>query len=57
MAVVDLREVRGFVADRAPVRRLGRVPGGAVQQGPAAYPQPRYEARIRDGQVEVRPAG
>jgi nitrite reductase/ring-hydroxylating ferredoxin subunit/uncharacterized membrane protein len=30
---------------------------GAVQQGPAAYPQPRYEARIRDGQVEVRPAG
>jgi nitrite reductase/ring-hydroxylating ferredoxin subunit len=30
---------------------------GSVKQGPAAYPQPRYDARVRDGQVEVRRAG
>ncbi|HEV8635703.1 MAG TPA: Rieske 2Fe-2S domain-containing protein [Chloroflexota bacterium] len=30
---------------------------GSVKQGPAAYPQPRFEARIREGQVEVRRVG
>jgi nitrite reductase/ring-hydroxylating ferredoxin subunit/uncharacterized membrane protein len=29
---------------------------GSVQQGPAAYPQPKFEARIANGMVEVRPA-
>ncbi|MFN8637234.1 MAG: Rieske 2Fe-2S domain-containing protein [Chloroflexota bacterium] len=28
---------------------------GSVCQGPAAYPQPRYETRIANGMVEVRP--
>jgi len=27
---------------------------GAVEGGPAVYPEPRYEARVRDGTVEVR---
>jgi hypothetical protein len=25
-----------------------------VQGGPAVYPQPRYEARVRAGKVEIR---
>jgi len=29
---------------------------GSVTQGPAAYPQPKFEARIMNGMVEVRPA-
>jgi nitrite reductase/ring-hydroxylating ferredoxin subunit/uncharacterized membrane protein len=29
---------------------------GSVRQGPAAYAQPRFEARIVDGMVQVRPA-
>lgn len=29
---------------------------GEVTQGPAAYPQPKYETRVRDGQVEARVA-
>jgi nitrite reductase/ring-hydroxylating ferredoxin subunit/uncharacterized membrane protein len=29
---------------------------GSVQQGPAVYPQPRYETRIVNEMVEVRPA-
>jgi len=29
---------------------------GEVQAGPAVYPQPRYEARIRAGKVEIRAA-
>jgi nitrite reductase/ring-hydroxylating ferredoxin subunit len=29
---------------------------GEVQEGPAVYPQPRYEARLRAGKVEVRAA-
>jgi nitrite reductase/ring-hydroxylating ferredoxin subunit len=29
---------------------------GEVQAGPAVYPQPRYEARIRAGRVEIRAA-
>lgn len=29
---------------------------GSVQQGPSAYPQPRYETRVRNGNVEVRHA-
>jgi nitrite reductase/ring-hydroxylating ferredoxin subunit len=29
---------------------------GSVQQGPAAYAQPKFEARISNGMVEVRPA-
>jgi nitrite reductase/ring-hydroxylating ferredoxin subunit/uncharacterized membrane protein len=27
---------------------------GAVEQGPAAYPQPALETRVRDGSIEVR---
>jgi nitrite reductase/ring-hydroxylating ferredoxin subunit/uncharacterized membrane protein len=27
---------------------------GSVRQGPSAYPQPRFETRVRDGDVEVR---
>jgi nitrite reductase/ring-hydroxylating ferredoxin subunit/uncharacterized membrane protein len=27
---------------------------GSVERGPAAYPQPVYETRIRDGRIEVR---
>lgn len=27
---------------------------GAVQEGPATFPQPRYEARVRNGRIEVR---
>jgi len=31
---------------------------GAMLDGPATVPQPRYEARVRGGQIEVRqPAG
>lgn len=29
---------------------------GSVLRGPAAYPQPRFETRVRDGAVEVRRA-
>jgi nitrite reductase/ring-hydroxylating ferredoxin subunit/uncharacterized membrane protein len=29
---------------------------GKVRGGPAVFPQPRFEARVRDGQVEVRRA-
>ncbi len=28
---------------------------GAVVEGPASFPQPRFETRIRDGRVELRP--
>ena len=28
----------------------------AVRGGPAVYPQPRYEARVRAGKVEIRAA-
>jgi nitrite reductase/ring-hydroxylating ferredoxin subunit len=27
---------------------------GSVERGPAAYPQPALEARVRDGSIEVR---
>ena len=27
---------------------------GSVVQGPAAYPQPRWEARVRDGMIEIK---
>jgi len=27
---------------------------GSVVQGPAAYPQPRWEARVRDGVIEIK---
>lgn len=30
---------------------------GHVLDGPATMPQPRYETRVRDGQIEVRAAG
>lgn len=32
---------------------------GSVVHGPATYPEPAYDARMRDGQIEVRlrPAG
>jgi nitrite reductase/ring-hydroxylating ferredoxin subunit len=29
---------------------------GAVEGGPAVFPQPRYETRVRDGKVEIRAA-
>jgi nitrite reductase/ring-hydroxylating ferredoxin subunit len=29
---------------------------GAVEGGPAVFPQPRYEARVRSGKVEIRAA-
>jgi nitrite reductase/ring-hydroxylating ferredoxin subunit len=29
---------------------------GAVEHGPAVFPQPRYEARVRDGKLELRRA-
>jgi nitrite reductase/ring-hydroxylating ferredoxin subunit len=29
---------------------------GAVVNGPSVHPQPCYETRVRDGQIEVRPA-
>ncbi|MEO5679977.1 MAG: Rieske 2Fe-2S domain-containing protein, partial [Acidimicrobiales bacterium] len=31
-----------------------RLEDGEVERGPAALPQPRYEARERDGRLEVR---
>ena len=31
-----------------------RLDDGSVEQGPAAYPQPALEARVRDGSIEVR---
>jgi nitrite reductase/ring-hydroxylating ferredoxin subunit/uncharacterized membrane protein len=33
-----------------------RLSDGGVVRGPAAYPQPRFETRVRDGKVEVRRA-
>jgi nitrite reductase/ring-hydroxylating ferredoxin subunit/uncharacterized membrane protein len=33
-----------------------RLADGSVEQGPAAYPQPTLEARVRDGSIEVRAA-
>lgn len=33
-----------------------RLEDGEIERGPAAFPQPRYDARIRDGVVEVRRA-
>ncbi len=31
-----------------------RLEDGSLERGPAAYPQPAYETRVRDGRVEVR---
>jgi nitrite reductase/ring-hydroxylating ferredoxin subunit/uncharacterized membrane protein len=31
-----------------------RLEDGSAEQGPAAYPQPALEARVRDGSIEVR---
>jgi nitrite reductase/ring-hydroxylating ferredoxin subunit/uncharacterized membrane protein len=33
-----------------------RLDDGSVEQGPSAYPQPVYEAREREGRIEVRAA-
>lgn len=33
-----------------------RLDDGSAERGPAAYPQPSYEARERDGRIEVRVA-
>jgi nitrite reductase/ring-hydroxylating ferredoxin subunit/uncharacterized membrane protein len=33
-----------------------RLADGSVERGPAAYPQPRYETRVRDGRIAVRAA-
>ena len=33
-----------------------RLDDGSVERGPAAYPQPVYEAREHEGRIEVRPA-
>ncbi len=30
------------------------VRGGSVVDGPATFPQPRFEARVREGQIEVK---
>ena len=40
-------------AARCTPRRF-RLEDGSVEQGPAAYPQPALEARVRDGSIEVR---
>ncbi|HEY0343053.1 MAG TPA: Rieske 2Fe-2S domain-containing protein [Solirubrobacteraceae bacterium] len=34
-----------------------RLGDGSVERGPAAYPQPLFEAREHDGRIEVRAAG
>lgn len=34
-----------------------RLEDGSLQRGPAAYPQPVYDAREHDGRIEVRAAG
>jgi nitrite reductase/ring-hydroxylating ferredoxin subunit/uncharacterized membrane protein len=34
-----------------------RLADGSVERGPSAYPQPRYEVRVRDGRIAVRAAG
>jgi len=31
-----------------------RLQDGSLERGPAAYPQPAYETRLRDGRIEVR---
>jgi nitrite reductase/ring-hydroxylating ferredoxin subunit/uncharacterized membrane protein len=31
-----------------------RLDDGSIEQGPAAYPQPLYDARVTDGTIEVR---
>jgi nitrite reductase/ring-hydroxylating ferredoxin subunit/uncharacterized membrane protein len=31
-----------------------RLADGSVERGPSAYPQPRYEVRVRDGRIAVR---
>jgi nitrite reductase/ring-hydroxylating ferredoxin subunit len=31
-----------------------RLDDGSVERGPSAYPQPRYEVRVRDGRIAVR---
>ncbi len=33
-----------------------RLTDGAILNGPATFPQPVYETRVRDGMIEVRPA-
>lgn len=33
-----------------------RLADGSIIQGPATAPQPRFEARVTDGKVEIRPA-
>jgi nitrite reductase/ring-hydroxylating ferredoxin subunit/uncharacterized membrane protein len=33
-----------------------RLSDGSLERGPSAYPQPAWEARTRDGRIEVRPA-
>lgn len=33
-----------------------RLADGSVERGPSAYPQPRYEVRVRDGRIAVRAA-
>ncbi len=34
-----------------------RLEDGSIVNGPATFPQPVYETRVRDGMIEVRPAG
>ena len=34
-----------------------RLSDGSVMRGPSPYPQPLWETRVRDGRIEVRPAG
>ena len=47
------RRLRDVPAAR---QRASGSPTARVEQGPAAYPQPALEARVRDGSIEVRAA-
>jgi nitrite reductase/ring-hydroxylating ferredoxin subunit len=30
---------------------------GSLVRGPSAYPQPAWQARVREGRIELRPVG
>ena len=48
------RARRGVRASARCTASVFRLADGSVEQGPAAYPQPALEARVRDGSIEVR---
>jgi nitrite reductase/ring-hydroxylating ferredoxin subunit len=37
-------------------RSVFKLEDGSVVRGPSAYPQPRWETRVRDGVIEIKPA-